>query len=280
MTSYQNVPTSVVQGANGINYHYRRVGAQGHRPLVLLQHFRGNLDNWDPALVDALTAGGEVIAFDNAGVGASSGTVPPSVNQMAHDAIAFMVALDLTRVDLLGFSLGGFVAQELALIRPDLVERIVLAATAPQGAEGMHGWVADIIGAVGTHETNADQLLHAFFTDREQSRTSGTEFLGRIFARTEDRDEPTDWATRKSQYDAVVQWGIPNHGMLERLRAITQPVLVTNGDNDRMILPRYSHLLGGLLADATVKIYPDAAHGFLFQHHSEFADDVTRFLDR
>lgn len=280
MTGYLSVPTSTTQGANGIEYHYRRFGNPAERPLVLLQHFRGNLDNWDPALLDVLAEGREVIAFDNTGVGASTGVVPPSVTQMGHDAIAFLSALDLTRVDLLGFSLGGFVAQELALIRPDVVERIVLAATAPQGAPGMHGWIADIIDAVGSAETSGDQLLHAFFTDTENSRAAGVEFLGRIFARTEDRDEPTDWATRTAHYDAVTQWGIPNHSMLERLRGITQPVLVANGDSDRMILPRYTHLLGGLLPEASVKIYPDAGHGFLFQHHAQFAADTARFLDQ
>lgn len=280
VASYLTVPTATTQGANGIEYHYRRFGNPAGRPLVLLQHFRGNLDNWDPLLLDALAEGREVIAFDNTGVGASTGIVPPSVTQMAHDALAFLSVLDLTRVDLLGFSLGGFVAQELALIRPDAVGRIVLAATAPQGAPGMHGWIADIIDAVGSAETTGEQLLHAFFTSTESSRSAGAEFLGRIFARTEDRDQPTDWATRVAHYDAVVQWGIPNHGMLERLSAITHPVFVANGDNDRMILPRYTHLLGGLLPDAAVKIYPDAGHGFLFQYHGEFAADTVNFLDQ
>lgn len=280
MASYQDSATSTATGANGVTYSYRRMGTSNSAPpLVLLQHFRGNLDNWDPALIDALAAEREVIAFDNVGVGATTGQVPASVTQMAHGAIAFISALDLTRVDLLGYSLGGFVAQEIALIRPDLVERIVLAATAPQGAPGMHGWVADIIDAVGSPETTGDQLLHAFFTTSESSRIAGGEFLGRIFARTDDRDEPTDWPTRTAHYDAVVQWGIPNVSLLERLTGISQPVLVANGDSDRMILPRYSHLLGGLLPDATVKIYPDAAHGFLFQHHAEFATDVNSFLD-
>lgn len=280
VTGYLSVANSTTQGANGIEYHYRRFGNPSKRPLVLLQHFRGNLDNWDPALLDALAEGREVIAFDNTGVGASTGIVPSSVTQMAHDALTFLSALGLTRVDLLGFSLGGFVAQEIALIRPDAVERIVLAATAPQGAPGMHGWITDIIDAVGSAETTGEQLLHAFFTDTDSSRSAGAEFLGRIFARTDDRDQPTDWATRVAHYDAVVQWGIPNHGMLERLRAITHPVLVANGEKDRMILPRYTHLLGGLLPDAAVNIYPDAGHGFLFQHHGEFAADTARFLDQ
>ncbi|BBZ39412.1 alpha/beta fold hydrolase [Mycobacterium conspicuum] len=279
MTSYESVRSSTALGANGISYRYRRVGNPAARPLVLLQHFRGNLDNWDPALLDALAGSREVVAFDNVGVGGSTGRVPPSVTQMAHDAISFITAVGLDRVDILGYSLGGFVAQEITLIRPDLVERMVLAATAPQGAPGMHGWVGDIIDAVGSEHTTGDQLLHAFFTDSAASRAAGGEFLGRIFARAEGRDEATDWATRQAHYDAVVQWGVPNHSMLERLAAISQPVLVANGDSDRMILPRYSHLSVSLLPNATIKIYPDAAHGFLFQHHSAFADDVCGFLD-
>jgi pimeloyl-ACP methyl ester carboxylesterase len=278
MTSYQAATTSTVSGDNGVAYRYRRFGNPAARPLVLLQHFRGNLDNWDPALLDKLAADREVVAFDNAGVGGSTGQVPHSVTQMAHDAISFISAVELSRVDILGYSLGGFVAQEIALIRPDLVGRIVLAATAPQGALGMHGWVADIIDAVGSPQTSGEQLLHAFFTSSAASQTAGGEFLARIFSRTEGRDEPTDWATRTAHYDAVAQWGIPNHAMLQRVGAITHPVMVANGDNDRMILPRYSHLLAGLLPKAIVKIYPDAAHGFLFQHHNEFAADVDRFL--
>jgi pimeloyl-ACP methyl ester carboxylesterase len=279
VTSYLDVSTLTALGDNGISYRYRQFGNGAARPLVLLQHFRGNLDNWDPALLDAIARDRAVVAFDNTGVGASTGEVPRSVTQMAHDAISFIAALGLEHVDLLGYSLGGFVAQEIALIRPDLVGRIVLAATAPQGASGMHGWVDDIIEAVGSTQTTGDQLLHAFFTESATSRTAGGELLGRIFARTEGRDEGVDWATRNAHYDAVVQWGIPNHSMLERLRAITHPVFVANGDSDRMILPRYSHLLAGLLPNAVVKIYPDAGHGFLFQHHSEFADDVNAFLN-
>jgi pimeloyl-ACP methyl ester carboxylesterase len=247
--------------------------------LVLLQHFRGNLDNWDPALVDLLAATREVIAFDNVGVGASTGQVPPCVTQMAHDAIIFLSALDPAGIDLLGYSLGGFVAQEIALIRPDLVERMVLAATAPQGGARMHGWARDVIDATGSPETTPHGFLQVFFAPSDTSQAAGMEFFGRITARTADRDTPTDWSTRNAHYDAIVQWGIPNHSMLERLRGITQPVFVTNGDADPMILPRYTHLLGGLLPDAKVKIYPDAAHGFLFQHHDEFAADVAHFLD-
>ena len=132
-------------------------------PLVLLQHFRGNLDSWDPALIDALASARRVVAFDNAGVGGSTGTTPDTIEQMAHDAIAFIAAMELGQADLLGFSIGSFVAQEIALIRPALVRRLVLASSAPQGAAGMHGWAPEVIGAVGTPETSPEEYLGVFF---------------------------------------------------------------------------------------------------------------------
>ena len=277
MPSYSALPNQLVSAPRGVDYAYREAG-QGELPLILLQHFRGNLDSWDPALVDDLAAARPVIAFDNAGVGGSTGATPPTIEQMAHDAIAFITARQFSRVDLLGFSIGSFVAQEIALIRPDLVRRVVLASSAPAGAEGIHGWAADVIGAVGKPETSAEEYLGVFFTSSPASRKAGQEALGRMYARTEDRDATVAWAVREAQYDAVCAWGIPDHAKLQRLAAIDQPVFVANGDGDPMIPPRYSHLIAGLLPHATVKVYPDAAHGFLFQHHAEFAADVTEFL--
>ena len=268
-----------VAAGNAIEYAYRELG-DGDVPFVLLQHFRGNLDNWDPALVDALATDRRVISFDNVGVGATTGETPNTIEAMAHDAIAFIEALNLQRIDLLGFSIGSFVAQEIALIRPDLLRRVVLASSAPQGAAGMHGWAPEVIGAVGTPETSPQGYLEVFFAATDTSRQAGQQAAGRIFGgRSTDRDEPTTWQTRQAQYDAVCAWGIPNHSLLERVSAIDLPVFVANGDSDSMILPRYSHLLAGLLPDARLKIYPDSAHGFLFQHHSEFAADVQAFLE-
>src|SRR6185295_16912054 len=198
---------------------------------------------------------------------------------MAHDAIAFVEAMNLQRVDLLGFSIGSFVAQEIALIRPDLLQRVVLASSAPQGAAGMHGWAPEVIGAVGAPETSPEGYLSVFFAPTKTSLEAGRQAAGRIFGgRTTDRDQPTTWETRQAQYDAVCTWGIPNHSLLERVSAIDLPVFVANGDSDPMILPRYSYLLAGLLPDARLTIYPDSAHGFLFQHHSRFAADVNAFL--
>jgi pimeloyl-ACP methyl ester carboxylesterase len=199
---------------------------------------------------------------------------------MAHGAIAFLDALGLERIDLLGFSIGSFVAQEIALIRPDLLRRVVLASSAPQGAAGMHGWAPEVIGAVGKPETSPEEYISVFFAPTDTSRQAGQQAAGRIFGgRTDDRDEPTSWQTRQAQYDAVCAWGIPNLSLLERVRAIELPVFVANGDSDPMILPRYSYLLAGLLPDARLTIYEDSAHGFLFQHHGRFAADVHAFLD-
>jgi pimeloyl-ACP methyl ester carboxylesterase len=280
--TYSELPNKLVSAANGVDYAYRDEAAggapSGDVPLVLLQHFRGNLDNWDPALIDALASDRRVVTFDNAGVGGSTGTTPDTIEQMARDAIAFLTATNIGQADLLGFSIGSFVAQEIALMRPALVRRLILASSAPQGAAGMHGWAPGVIGAVGSPQPSPEGYLSVFFAPSATSQQAGSEALQRMYARTEERDRATTWPTRQAQYDAVCAWGIPNHAQLQRLSAIDQPVLVANGDSDPMILPRYSHLLAGLIPRAQVKIYPDAAHGFLFQHHAEFAADVDAFL--
>jgi pimeloyl-ACP methyl ester carboxylesterase len=278
--SYLTTPTQRVEAANGTTYAYRDQGDGGEVPIVLLQHFRGNLDNWDPILIDALATNRRVVTFDNAGVGASSGTTPHTVAEMAAHAVSFLEALDLDRVDLLGFSIGSFVAQEIALARPDLVRRLVLASSAPQGAAAMHGWAPDVIDKVGRREGSPEGYLAVFYAPSATSQTAGQQSAQRIFgARTDDRDAPTTWQTRMAQYDAVCSWGIPNHAMLERVRSIRCPVFIAAGDRDPMILPHYSYLLAGLIPQSRVKIYPDAAHGFLFQHAAEFAADIDAFLD-
>jgi pimeloyl-ACP methyl ester carboxylesterase len=275
--TYSELPNKLVSAANGIDYAYREVG-ESTVPLVLLQHFRGNLDNWDPALIDALASTRRVVTFDNAGVGGSTGTTPNTVEQMASDAIAFLAAMEIRQADILGFSIGSFVAQEIALIRPGLLRGLILASSAPQGAAGMHGWAPNVIEGVGTPEISPDGVLDVFYTQSASSRTSGQQAFQRMAARAQDRDQATTWATRQAQYDAVCAWGIPNHSLLQQLSTIEMPVLVANGDSDPMILPHYSYLLAGLIPHAQVKIYPDSAHGFLFQHHAEFAADVQAFL--
>ena len=278
--SQLTAPNRTVQAANGVSYTYRRLGTAvtDTPPLVLLQHYRGNLDNWDPALVDALAAEREVILFDNAGVGASTGETPRTVTAMAHDALRFLDALDVQGVDLLGFSLGGFVAQELTLIRPWLVRRLVLAGTGPQGGEAMHGFADDVFASAVRDEPGPEDLLALFFTCSESSVAKGWEFVGRIFKRTENRDADTTLATRDAQLDAIHAWGIPDASRLNRLAGIRQSVLVANGDSDRMVPTKNSYLLAEHLPNARLKIYADAAHGFLFQQPVEFATDVGAFL--
>jgi pimeloyl-ACP methyl ester carboxylesterase len=170
------------------------------------------------------------------------------MDQMAHESIAFIEALDVGQVDLLGFSIGSFVAQQVALTRPAIVRRLVLASAAPQGAAGMHGWAAEVIGAIGAPQTSPDEYLDVFFARSEASRGAGQQALQRMYARTEDRDAATTWATREAQYDAVCTWGIPDHALLQRLSCLQLPVFVANGDSDpsqqaRQRLDRHLELL-------------------------------------
>ncbi|GII94110.1 alpha/beta hydrolase [Sinosporangium siamense] len=273
-------PVLDVTADNGVTYAYRRFGAAdtGEPPLLFLQHFRGNLDNWDPILVDALAAGREVILLDNAGVGLSSGQVPVTVTQMARDAISFLDASDLGQVDLLGFSLGGMVAQEVALLRPRAVRRIVLAGTGPRGGRQMHGWTLDIERAANRADGGLEELLHIFFGITETSRALGMEYVQRIFSRTENPDKPNGPEVARAQYDAIVEWGIPDLGRLARLAGITQPTLVAAGDNDPMIPTVNSQLLADHLPNARLRIFSDAGHGFLFQYPRQFAALVQEFL--
>jgi pimeloyl-ACP methyl ester carboxylesterase len=276
--THSNAETVFVE-AVGIDFAYRRFGSAAELPLVMLQHFRGNLDNWDPALTDALAAEREVILIDYAGVGSSTGEPSHTIASTARQMIAFIGALGLDRIDLLGFSIGGFVAQEIALVRPALVRRLVLAATGPKGAPGMHGWREDI-AAAARGESKPENLLYVMFAHTEASQTKGTEFLGRFMQRPEGRDAPTSDAVRDAQYDAIVEWGIPDHAALQRLTGIKSPTLVIQGDDDLMIPTKLSHLLAGLIPHAQIRIYPDAAHGFLFQYPTEVAAEVNAFLAR
>ncbi len=273
-------PIHTIGAANGIFYAYRRFGTSDDRwpPLLFLQHFRGNLDNWDPLLVDTIAAHREVILLDNAGVGASTGTVPVTVTQMARDAIAFLDALDLDQVDLLGYSLGGMVAQEIALLRPRAVRRIVLAGTGPRGGQQMHGWTFDIERIANTADNGIEDLLRIFLEVTDTSRALGIEYAKRTFSRTENADKPNGPEVTRAQYDAIVEWGIPDPTRLHRLTAITQPTLVANGTNDMMIPTVNSQILADHLPNARVRIYPDAAHGFPFQSPRQFGELVTEFL--
>ena len=265
---------------DGDRFVYRRFGATDEAvpPLVLLQHFRGNLDSWDPDLLDRLAQDRELVLLDNRGVGGSSGHAPPTVNAMALDAISFISALGVSEVDILGFSLGGHVAQEIALLKPRLVRRLVLAGTAPRGASKLHRWSDDVYALAAPDQPSAETLLALFFSPSEESYARGQEYLGRAYSRQENRDVDVDLKTRDAQLLALTEWGIPDSTMLERLSAITQPTLVANGDNDTMMHTANSYLLAERLPNAHLRTYPDAGHGFLDQYPTLFADHVIGFL--
>ena len=266
---------------DGETFVYRRFGnaAALAPPLVFLQHFRGNLDSWDPALVDRLAQQREVILLANRGVGASTGAVPDNVRDMARDVLRFLDALALKQIDVLGFSLGGYVAQEIALLRPRAVRRIVLAGTAPRGGYDLHQWSDKVYSLVTADQMTAESFLALFFSGSEESRARGMEYLSRAQGRQGDPDDPTDLACRDAQLAAITEWGIPDPGQLARLAAITQPTFVAVGDNDEMMHTRNSQLLSDRLPEAQLRIYPDANHGFLEQYPELFADHVNAFLN-
>ena len=266
---------------DGERFVYRRFGNADPLalPLVCLQHFRGNLDSWDPALVDRIGRQREVVLLANRGVGASTGVVPDTARDMARDALRFLDALTLKQVDLLGFSLGGYIAQEIALLRPRAVRRLVLAGTAPRGGSDLHRWSDKVYALATPDQPTAETFLALFFSGSEQSRAKGIEYLGRAQGRQGERDEPTDLACRDAQLAAITEWGIPDPGQLARLAAITQPALVAAGDNDEMMHTRNSQLLADRLPNAQLRIYADANHGFLDQYPELFADHVNAFLN-
>jgi pimeloyl-ACP methyl ester carboxylesterase len=277
--SQYTAPNLKIDTPKGSSYAYRRYGKAGTIPVVFFQHFRGNLDNWDPALVDDIAAEREVILFDASGVGLSTGTVPPTFREHGRDALTFIDALGLTTVDLFGFSIGGFVAQEVALQRPQLVRRLILAGTGPEGGREMHGWNEAARAHAMKDDQDAGDALYLFFTQSEASRAKGMEFVGRIFTRTEGRDSTPTLGARDAQAAAIIEWGIRDSGKLSRLESIRAPTLVANGDNDVMVPTVNSYLLAGHIPDARLSIYKDANHGFLFQYPHEFAAEVNSFLD-
>ncbi|MFJ8358068.1 alpha/beta fold hydrolase [Streptomyces sp. NPDC093984] len=275
---YVDAPNQVIEAANGVRYAYRRCGPSGASPLVLLPHFRGTLDSWDPELVDAFAVERDVIAFDNAGVGLTTGRTCRTVLELTADTLAFLDALNVRQLDVLGYSMGGFTAQELALLRPRSVRRLVLAATAPRGASGIHGYPDDVLAHLDFDRLGVQGYLYTFFNHTETSQRSGLEFVGRCIEREHDRDVPVPAAGRAAQYEAVVEWGIPGHAALSRLAAVDHPAFVAGGDSDLVVPPRLLHLLAGSLPNARLKIYTDAGHGFLFQHQRQFSRDVLTFL--
>jgi pimeloyl-ACP methyl ester carboxylesterase len=276
--SQYTAPNLTLETPNGTTYAYRRFGHTGTTPVVFLQHFRGNLDNWDPALVDDIAAEREVILVDNSGVGLSTGTTSRSVRGLARDILDFIDGLGLTEIDLFGFSTGGFVAQDVTLLRPHLVRRLILAGTGPQGGRGFHHWDEQVSEHAYKDVQGAEDVFYLFFTQSETSQLKAKEFVERIFTREQDRDENPALGVRDAQSEAISDWGIPDMSQLARLAGITQPTLVANGDNDIMVPTVNSYLLAGHIPNAELVIYPDAGHGGIFQYAHEFAVKVNQFL--
>src|SRR5689334_180255 len=279
-TSLTETGLQHVEGANGVVYAYRRLGRIGETvPVIFLQHFRGDIDSWDPALIDPIAAERDVILVDNAGIGASTGTTPDTVDRMADDAVAFIEALGLPLVDLFGFSLGGFVAQSIALRHPALVRKLILAGTGPQGAPGMGAWAPEVADRLVTlDQPGGEELMYVFYAHTPTSQGAGQASLGRIFQRQDGRDAGVTLEARDAQYRAVLAWGEPAGDLVERLGAITQPTLVLQGDADIMIPTKASHALAGLLPDARLRVFPDASHGSIFQYATESAAETVAFL--
>jgi pimeloyl-ACP methyl ester carboxylesterase len=277
--SYQEAPTTTVD-VDGIPIVYRQVGPEGGIPLVLLHHLTAVLDDWDPAVIDGLAAERRVIAFDNRGVGGSGGATPDSIEAMAGDAVAFLQALGLGTVDLLGFSLGGMVAQVIAEQRPDLVRRLILAGTAPAGGTGAASAGAVLQNAVQQAAAQGKHPKHfLFFSPTPTSQAAADAFLGRLDQRApQDRDTPVSNESIGAQLTALAKWeqGTSPAG----LATVAQPVLVVNGDKDIMLPTINSFELAQSLPNAQLSIYPDSGHGGIFQHHALFVPQALEFLRR
>src|ERR1700735_714528 len=233
--NHQTAPTQLV-AANGIRLAYRRFGNPAGVPLVFNQHFTGPLDHWDPAVTDGFAEDREVILFNNAGVSSSSGEVPTTIEKMGANAVAFIKALGLTKVDVLGFSIGGFVAQEIALQAPDLVRRLVLVGTGPRGGEGMATLTPEAQEIFGASYDEPDHLwLRVHFTASGKSQAAGREFLKRFRLRSNNRDPEVNEKVAPAQIEALAKWGAPRENPYEYLKELTQPTLVVNGGADVII---------------------------------------------
>ncbi len=276
------VPTHFVE-ATGIRFAYRRWGRRSGLPLVFNQHFTGNLDNWDPAVLDGLAKEREVIIFNNAGVASSSGEVPTTFAGMAKNAEAFIDGLGLTKVDLLGFSIGGMVAQQITLDRPDLIRKLILVGTGPRNLDTGNGQghitpeTAAIFGA--TYDPPENLWLKVFFTDSAKSQAAGREFLKRYLSRTENRDAAINDKVVPAQIAAIAQWGAHPGERFAYLESIKQPTLVVNGNHDVIVYTVNSLYLVQNMPNAKLILYPDANHGSWYDYHEDFVFETNRFLN-
>jgi pimeloyl-ACP methyl ester carboxylesterase len=276
--THQTAPTQFVE-ANGIRFAYRRFGKPNGVPLVFNQHYTGTMDHWDPTVTDGFAKDREVILFNNAGVASSSGEVPATFADMGANAIAFIKALGLAKVDVLGFSIGGFVAQEITLQAPALVRRLVLLGTGPRSGQGMAGGTPEGNRIFGASYDPPDLLwLSVFFTPSAASQAAGREFLKRFRLRAKERDPEVNDTVAPAQRAAIGKWAAPGDRPYDYLKAIKQPTLVMNGSTDVIIYTVNSFILQQNLPNAKLIIYPDSGHGAHHQYPELFVRDVAMFL--
>ncbi|WP_319595334.1 alpha/beta hydrolase [Streptomyces sp. ID05-04B] len=277
MTSYKNAQTRTVT-ADGVTFAYRDLGPRTGMPIIFITHLAAVLDNWDPRVVDGIAAKHRVITFDNRGVGASTGTIPKSIEEMAKDAVTFIRALGFEQVDVLSFSMGGMIAQVIAETDPQLIRRLILAGTGPAGGEGIKNVTRlsdyDTLRALLTFQ---DPKQFLFFTRTPNGIRAGKEFLARLKERTKDRDKAISLIGYRSQLKAIHRWGVAQPQDLSRIK---QPVLVANGDNDRMVPTKNSYDMDRRLPNSELVIYPDGGHGGIFQYHEQFVPTALEFFGR
>lgn len=274
-TSWKDTPNRTVD-VDGVRFTYRELGTDSDVPVVFLHHLTAVLDDWDPRVIDGIAARHRVITFDNRGVGATEGRAPSSVEQMGADAIAFIRALGFEKVDLVGFSLGGGVAQMVALQAPGLVRRMILAGTGPRGGGGIDKMATIVGGAyLKAALTRSDPRNFLFFPRTPEGRRAASDYLGRLGERTANRDKKISLQARLAQILAIRRAG---QSAPDDLSLITHPVLVANGDDDLMVASSHSADMAGRLPNAQLKIYPASGHGGVFQHHRTFVPDALHFL--
>jgi pimeloyl-ACP methyl ester carboxylesterase len=275
MATWKDAPTLKVD-VNGVEFAYRELGTGSDVPVVFLHHLTAVLDDWDPRIIDGIAAHHRVIAFDNRGIGATGSSVPHTVEQMGADAIAFIRALGLERVDLFGFSLGGGVAQMVALQAPELVRRTILAGTGPRGGGGIDQITKiAVIAYLKAALTFTDPRNFLFFPRTVEGKRAASDYLTRLKERTRHRDKRISMQARIAQLKAIRHAG---QSQPDDLSVITQPVFVANGDHDLMVDSNHSADMARRLPNAQLKIYPNSGHGGVFQHHQIFVPDALRFL--